>query len=155
MPQVFFADTSALSKRYVIETGTSWLRAILDPATTCTVYIARITTVELVAAITRRERARTILPPDAVAARATFRAHIAAEYQVVEVTETLAEQAMLLAETYALRGYDAVQLAAALTVNASYRTAGLPPVILLSADAELNVAATAEGLPVDNPNSHP
>lgn len=74
---------------------------------------------------------------------------------MVEVTESLADRAMLLAEAHALRGYDAVQLAAALTVDASYRAAGLPPITLLSADTELNVAATAEGLTVDNPNSHP
>lgn len=154
MPQVYFADTSALSKRYVMETGTGWLQSILNPILGCSVYIARITTVELIAAITRRERARTILPPDAAAARAAFRAHISAEDQVVEVTEAVADRAMLLAETHALRGYDAVQLAAALTVNASYRNAGFPSITLLSADTELNAAATAEGLAVDNPNFH-
>ena len=62
---------------------------------------------------------------------------------------------MTLAETYGLRGYDAVQLAAAVEVNASYRSAGLPPITLVSADVELNAAASAEGLTVDNPNFHP
>jgi predicted nucleic acid-binding protein len=155
VPRIYFVDTSALSKRYILETGTSWLQTTLNPSQGCSVYVARITTVELIAAIARRERAGTILPPDAAAARAAFRAHISAEYQVVEVTETLANRAMLLAETHALRGYDAVQLAAALTVNASYRAAGLPSITLLSSDTELNVAAVAEGLIVDNPNSHP
>src|SRR5205085_3372595 len=111
-------DTSALSKRYVTETGTAWLRALLDPSTGCTIYIVRITTVELIAALTRRERGGTIAPADATAARTEFRNDLAAEYKVIEVTEALANQAMILAETYGLRGYDAVQLAASLDVNA-------------------------------------
>lgn len=52
MTQVYFADTSALSKRYVMETGTIWLQTLLNPAAGCSIYIARITTVELIAAIT-------------------------------------------------------------------------------------------------------
>jgi hypothetical protein len=60
-----------------------------------------------------------------------------------------------VAETYGLRGYDAVQLAAALDVNTSYHAAGLPTITLISADAELNAAATSEGLTVENPNNYP
>ena len=155
MADVYFADTSALSKRYVTETGTAWLQATLDPTTACSVYIVRITAVELIAALTRRERGGTISPPDATAARSAFRAHLGAEYKVIEVTETLVNQAMLLAETHGLRGYDAVQLAAAMDVNASYRAAGLPTITLICADSELNAAALLEGLAVENPNSHP
>jgi hypothetical protein len=53
----YFADSSALAKRYVVEVGTAWLRALLDPTTGNVVVIARITAVELTAAFTRRERA--------------------------------------------------------------------------------------------------
>jgi predicted nucleic acid-binding protein len=62
---------------------------------------------------------------------------------------------MILAQTHGLRGYDAVQLAAALRVNSrrlSRRTSGA---ILVSADLELLAAATAEGLAVEDPNTHP
>ncbi|HZO86749.1 MAG TPA: type II toxin-antitoxin system VapC family toxin [Chthonomonadaceae bacterium] len=92
---------------------------------------------------------------DANAARMAFRSHLATEYKVLEVSEALVDQAMTLAETHGLRGYDAVQLAAARSVQASYLAAGLPPITLLSADAELNVAATAEGLSVEDPNAYP
>ena len=61
---------------------------------------------------------------------------------------------MLLAETHALRGYDAVQLAAALEVYRERRRAGLPTPTFISADIGLNTAATAEGLTVDDPNTH-
>jgi predicted nucleic acid-binding protein len=74
---------------------------------------------------------------------------------VVEVTEALIERAMGLAEAYGVRGYDAVQLAAALEVNALLVAAGLPALVLVSADAELNAAAISAGLAVEDPNSHP
>jgi hypothetical protein len=47
-----------------------------------------------------------------------------------------------------------VQLAAAQEVQIRGDTLGLPVLTLVSADEELNVAATAEGLAVENPNRH-
>jgi predicted nucleic acid-binding protein len=61
---------------------------------------------------------------------------------------------MDLAERHVLRGYDAVQLAAALKVHREYVAFG-GSCTLVSADAELNSAALAEGLSVENPNDHP
>jgi hypothetical protein len=58
---------------------------------------------------------------------------------------------MDLADAYASRWYDAVQLAAALQANLRRRT----PITFVSADSALNAAAMAEGLPVDDPNAHP
>jgi len=43
-----------------------------------------------------------------------------------------------------------VQLAAALDIHRQD-----PSLILVSADVDLNTAATAEGLPVEDPNLHP
>ena len=154
MANVYFVDTSALSKRYVDESGSSWLRSILSPTTNCTAYIVRITAVELIAALTRRERGGSISPSDAHAARSAIRAHIDAEYKVIEVTEALIEKAMILSERYGIRGYDAVQLAGAVEVNNRYAMNGLPPITLISADQELNDAATAQGLTVEDPNLH-
>jgi predicted nucleic acid-binding protein len=62
---------------------------------------------------------------------------------------------MRLAETHALRGYDALQLASALEVNAGLVGRSLPPLTFISADRELNNVASAEGLGVDDPNLHP
>lgn len=61
---------------------------------------------------------------------------------------------MVLAETYSLRGYDAVQLATACTVNKLCLTNGLPPLIFVSADNELNIAGFNEGLLIENPNKY-
>jgi len=69
-----------------------------------------------------------------------------------QTTVDLIAQAGALAEKHALRGYDAVQLAAALQAKSAYSTAGLA-LTLISADLELNSAAIAEGLVVYDPNT--
>ncbi len=47
------------------------------------------------------------------------------------------------------------QLAAALEVHVERRRYGFPLLTLASADTDLTLAATAEGVTVGNPNSHP
>ena len=155
MADVYYADTSALSKRYMLEVGSAWLRTQLNPATGSTVFIARVTSVELIAALSRRERGGALTAGDANTARTLFQTDLRLEYQVVEVTKDLATRAMTLAELHGLRGYDAIQLAAALTVNDLYQMWGQPVITLLSSDAELNAAAIIEGLAVEDPNTHP
>jgi uncharacterized protein len=48
-----------------------------------------------------------------------------------------------------------VQLAAALEINRLNQGDGYGPVTAVSADRELNAAATAEGLVVEDPVTHP
>ena len=152
---VYFVETSALAKRYIAEVGSLWLRALLDPSTGCSIYVVRVTAIEMIAAITRRERGGTLAPTDAAKTRQAFRRDLATTYQVIEVTPSLANRAMLLAEKHGLRGYDALQLAAGVEVDVRYLASGLPAVIFISADTELNVTAMAEGLTIDDPNRHP
>jgi uncharacterized protein len=151
---VYFIDSSALAKRYVTETGTHWVQALTDPAAGNSLYIARITLVELVSAISRRRKNGDLTPAAAVDALTDVRADFISGYQVIEVTAGLIEQAQALAEKHTLRGYDAVQLAAALEVNVAYMAAGQLPVIIVSADHDLNVASMSEGLVADDPNTH-
>ncbi len=75
-------------------------------------------------------------------------------YRIVEMTAALLSDAMRVAETRAVRGYDAVQLAAALRLNTECVALGLSST-LVSADGDLNAAAVAEGLTVEDPNTHP
>jgi len=152
---VYFFDSSSIVKRYVSETGTAWVTGLLDPATGNHIYVARITGVEVVAAITRRERSGSLSSTDSVIAIAEFRYSFTNNYHIFEVTPQLVDRAMSLAETYALRGYDAVQLAAALAVRDRCVARRIPIPTLISADMDLNAAATAEGLAVDDPNNHP
>ena len=151
----YFVDSSALVKRYVQEIGTAWVRSITRHSPSTTIGIARITAVEVTSAVARRRKGRTLPSRKASSILHRFRQHLAGRYAVLEITPALFNDAMRLANTYALRAYDAVQLAAALEIRQQRRTLGLGPVTLISADQALNDAATAEGLAVDNPNNHP
>jgi hypothetical protein len=53
---VFFCDSSAIVKRYVKEIGTPWVLSLVAPAAGNRIYVARITSVEVVSAVTRRQR---------------------------------------------------------------------------------------------------
>ncbi len=155
MVTAFFVDSSALVKRYVLETGTAWVRGLTRQSPSRLIYIAHITAVEVTCAVARRRKGKTLTPPRASSILRRFRQHLAARYIVIEVTPDLLDEAMRLGNAHALRAYDAVQLAAALEVNRSHQADGFGPVTLISADQALNDAATAEGLTVEDPRSHP
>ena len=150
----YFLDSSAVVKRYVSETGTVWISGI-TAATGNKVYLVRLTLVEVISAITRKARGTGITAAGAAIAVADFRRDFLNQYAKVDLTPTLIEHAADLAETHALRGYDAVQLAAALEVNIERAAIGLSAITLISADVALNAAAVAEGLAVGDPNAHP
>ena len=150
----FFCDSSAIVKRYIAETGSRWISATMNPASGNRIYVARITFVEVVSAITRRERGNHISAADADSARLTFEQDYLKQLRKIEISENLINEAARLANKYALRGYDAVQLAAALETETGRIALGLSPLTLLSADTDLNDAAIAEGLLVDNPNNY-
>ena len=147
---VYFLDTSAVVKRYVQETGTAWIKALADQATGHFLYVDRITDVEMTAAIARRRRLGSLTIAQAGTALNEFRQDFAQHYRIVEITILLLRHASQLTDLHVLRAYDAVQLAAALDLHRLD-----PSLIVVSADAELNAAATAEGLPVEDPNHHP
>jgi uncharacterized protein len=150
---VLFLDSSALVKRYARETGTAWLFTLLRPSTGNDVFIASVAGIEVVSAVTRRRRGGSLTSKTAAKSIARVHRDYARRYIVTELTRAIVARAMLLAERYALRGYDAVQLATAVEVNSRLIPKGRA-LTLISADIDLNVAATAEGLAVDNPNHH-
>jgi predicted nucleic acid-binding protein len=151
----YVCDSSAVVKRYVRETGTVWVLSLTDPGAGHTLYVAGITGVEVVSALTRQTRSGALDSTAAATALAQFRHDWAHQYQTIDITPTLLARAMVLAETYALRGYDAVQCAAAVLLHTERQALGMPPLTLVSADTALNTAAVAEGLLVDDPNAHP
>jgi predicted nucleic acid-binding protein len=151
----FFFDTSGLVKRHVNEAGTPWVRSLTQPKAGHTIFIARITGVEVVAAITRRQNGGSLSPAQAGAILGHFRRHFVQRYNIVELTAALVGQAMLLARKHGLRGYDAVQLASMLSLHQSRSLAGLSILTFVSADGDLYRAAQAEGLAVENPINHP
>jgi predicted nucleic acid-binding protein len=148
---ILFFDSSALAKRYLTETGSAWVATQTNPSSNNVIVVAEITRVEVAAALAARHRASgsmTLSERDRL-----FRLlaqHHTQEYRVVPISSAVADHAMSLTQMHRLRGYDAVQLAAALAVGAI-----LPGLVFATADDDLLAAARLEGLTAENPNQHP
>ena len=93
---VYYLDSSALVKRYAQEIGTTWIREITAPAAGHDIYLARITGPEIIAALFGKVRTREIIQADAIRAATHFRADFQMQYQIVELTVGVADQAMTL-----------------------------------------------------------
>ena len=120
------------------------------------IYIALITAVEVTLAVARRRKGTpTLAPSRASSILRRFRTHLAGRYLPSQITPALINDAMTLANRHRLRAYDAVQLAAALDVYRDWSANRFGAFVFVSADKDLNAAATTEGLTVDDPNSHP
>ena len=148
----YFLDSSALVKRYVQEVGTSNILKLFTDPKQGDIFIATVTSVEIVAAITRRMKGGSLRPVDAEQLCKQLRTDLQTDYLQVEITEKVIQSAMQIAETYGLRGYDAIQLAAGCAVNDICIASNYPPLTFVSADHELNDAALQQGLIIDNPN---
>jgi hypothetical protein len=148
----FFLDSSALVKRYVREPGSAWLQSITDLDAGNRIVIVRTTWVEVLSALSRRQREGNLSPKYVSSTIKAFRHDIQTQYLTVEVDPALADLAGDLVMRYSLRAYDAVQLAAALELHAGLQPIALPT--FLSADARLLQAAGTEGMITDNPNNY-
>jgi hypothetical protein len=151
---VYYLDTSALVKRYAQERGTVWMLSLTDVTAKHDLYTVRMTGPEMIAALFRKARTGEISPDEASRSAENFRTDWRRQYQIVEVTALVADKAMELAEKYGLRGYDAVHLASALALQQMREAMELPSLIFVSADAQQRDTATAEGLPIEDPNEH-
>lgn len=151
----YFFDSSGLAKRYISETGSVWVETIIEPASGNSIFVANITGVEVVSAIARRVRSGKLLASDALSAISSLERDLVAEYLLTDISFAIVTSAMSLANKHALRGYDAVQLAVALKTNQENISFGLSPITFVSADNDLNNAALATGLAVENPNNYP
>lgn len=148
---VIFADTSAVAKRYILEIGSAWVQTWIEPARANTIVISEVTVVELVSALARRRREGALSPTDFAQLRDDFLLHAAHEYVRVGLDEPVLLAAGQLVATHPLRALDAIQLACALEYTSAL---GSTPVFI-SADRNLLAAATASGLPTDDPNAPP
>lgn len=149
----YFFDSSALVKRYIRENGSARIRSLMAPAAAHEIWVALVTGVEVMSALARQRP--PLSPQRLTRAQASIRGRLQQRFQTILTDSVLVAQAMTLALRHRLRGYDAIQLAAAIEPRTQSAVKGLPAPVLVSADAELNVAALAEGFTVDDPLSHP
>jgi len=138
---ITYVDTSSLLKLLIDEDGSERAELIWDSADV--LASVALVVVEGRAALAAAHRGALLDARQHRRARQSFEALVGA-LSIVEVTEALIVDAADLAEAEALRGYDAVHLAAAVTVGAT---------VFTSADSELCAAAQRRGLHVANPLS--
>ncbi len=150
----YFLDSSAVVKHYVAEKGSTWVDALVHPDAGNMIAIAQITVAEAAAALGSKLRAKAISSSEFELAvknmlRDTFEA-----FNVVELNQPIIQRAVDAIRRHPLRGYDAVQLACALALNDALAAAGEEPLIFVTADKILLASAKAEGLQIEDPNSH-
>lgn len=154
MAHLFF-DSSAIIKRYTLESGSPWITTLTATPINHTLYLSEITLAEIGAALAAKHRASGgITKAERDHALALFLSHCQLEYNLLPASRLIIDQAVNLTQTYKLRGYDAVQLATALTTNQVLNSAGLSSLIFVAADDDLLMAAQAQGLGTENPNLH-
>ena len=136
---ITYVDTSMLLKLVVDEEGSD--RAATIWVASGTVVSVGLITVEARAALAAAARGGRLTAAQHAAAKTELDA-LVANLHIIEPTDELLARAGELTESEALRGYDAVHLAAALLVGAT---------VFSSADAELCAAADRLGFHIANP----
>ena len=154
MVNIYFLDSSALIKRYVVEIGSPWIKTLTDSQTGNSLLVVRITWVEVLSAFARRQREGGITAAEVAALIQKFRSEFNSRYRVIEVDVALVERAGELIVQYPLRAYDAVQLASALRVQSVLTSMTETQLIFVSADNRLLDIAQSAGLVIDNPNNY-
>ena len=152
---VYYFDTSALVKRYVLEKGSAFVAHATSPLRGNQAWSASIDCVEVVAAFARRVNTGLISAAEASNAEQAFRNDLHHLFRVLDLSPNILASAMGLKKLHSLRAYDAVQLATAIEYQLRRKTLNLQPLTFLCADQMLNQAALAEGLLADDPNRYP
>lgn len=157
---IYYLDTSALVKCYVPERGTAWVLSLVAYGPFVAIPQNQIITSLLAlaeggAALARRQRTGEITTAQRVEMFDRLVTDCRDRYKLLPVDDPTVQYAALLTQRHPLRGYDAVHLAAALTLQRILLAADLPAPIFICADANLCAVAQAEGLAVDNPNDYP
>lgn len=150
----YYTDSSALVKRHIPETGSAWIEQEFDAASGNRVITAKLTVVEVLSAMNRRQREAGILAMEYAKFSGDFLAFVQSDYRIVELTDMILLEAQRLLENYPLRAGDAIQLASALLADAQLQSAKLPALIFLDSDARLLNTAQSEGLQTDDPQNH-
>lgn len=136
---IAYLDASALVKRYVSE---RWSDETIQLTTTADVVAASLVSrAEVAAALAKAVRSGLLSEDEARKAQRTFAGEWP-DLARIPVTEALVARAETLAWDHALRGYDAVQLASALTWQESVGT----DIVVATFDTQLWKAARQAGM---------
>jgi predicted nucleic acid-binding protein len=154
---LLYLDSSAVVKIYIPETGGSWVRSLVEAFTPegeweNEIAFAKIGIVEVVAAIAKRRRMRDVTAEQQKKLTANFLDDCVERFAKFDADDGVIKLAVDLTQRHPLRGYDAIHLATAITLNRTLVASKLPPLAFISADDVLCKAAKREGLLAENPN---
>ncbi len=138
---ILYCDTSALIKLYINEQDSSVVHDLLQKVET--VATSRISWAEAHAALARRAREDAGAEDQIEAARQALQDDWT-DFLVADVTQSVVEIAGEFADTFALRGYDSVQLATARFIQQETEL----PMQFACFDKRLNRAALLLGMEV-------
>ena len=114
----YYADSSVLVKRHIPEIGSQWIEQEFDAASGNRIITAKLSVVEVLSAVNRRQREADISATEYTKFSSDFLAFVETNYRIFELTDAVLIEAQRLLETYPLRAGDAIQLASALRANA-------------------------------------
>jgi uncharacterized protein len=135
--------------------GKRSIRDLFVSPTTEVLYTTILSRIEVVAALARRMRTGELDQQSFELQSTQFEENFGDFFTPLTVSKSIIDAASQLLRKHNLRGYDALQLASAVEMNRLLLTSGISGLIFVSADDQLNAVATAEGIPVENPNHHP
>lgn len=135
-------------KLYVREPGSDRLLHIASNLSENRLAVLALSPVEARSAIRRRERAGDIDPRTATLILDRLRQHLETIFIRQVLSDTVLDGALEMIDRYALRAYDAVQLAGCLALRTG---TGMESPTFACADQQLLEAARSELLPVLDP----
>lgn len=147
----YFFDTSALTKRYITEKGSTWVRGVAQSRRGNTLIISRLTATEVMSVFRRQTVGKVLTPVEEQLFSVQFRRHLRLQYALVKVDDATLTWSLGMIAKHSLKALDAIQLASALEAQKLFRV----PITFVAADAQLLTAAVNEGLPTDNPELYP
>jgi hypothetical protein len=114
----YFLDTSALVKLYVQEPGTDRLLPLISDRPDNRFAVLAASVVEMRSAIRRRQRAEDIDTSLATAILESVQSHMETRFMRQTINDSVIDTALEMIDRYALRAYDAIQLAGCLVLCA-------------------------------------
>jgi len=145
---LYYLETSALVKLYVLEPGTDRLLQLASSVSENRLAILAISPVEARSAIRRRERAGDIDPKTATLILDRLQQHVETTFLRQALNDAVLDGALEMIDRYALRAYDAIQLAGCLALKGSM---GMEFPTFVCSDQQLLEAARSELLAVLDP----
>lgn len=150
----YLLDTSALVKRYHIETGTERVNTLFADKS-ARLFISDIAMVEFHSTLVRRVRTGELEEPRLAHALAQFANDVQSKhFRIIRVGDPIKRQAIALllkhGPTRALYALDALHLAVAVTLNRERRE-----MVFVTADQRLASVTELEGLRILNPEEEP